>query len=242
MVILEARDLTYHYTQADKIIPILKGIHFQLYRGQRVALIGSSGVGKSTFLHLLGLLDTAQSGEIMIRDAHRSIETTKLIDAQRAALRGNAIGFIYQFHHLLNEFTALENVMVPQLIARKPMPLAKKRAIELLEKVSLQDRLHHRPSQLSGGQQQRVAIARALANEPKILLADEPTGNLDEHTANEIFQLFLTLSQSYGLSVVMATHNIALRQYFDRVVTLHDGHLHELEEESLLSARITETL
>lgn len=226
-VVLEAHNLFYSYHKKNNNIPILKGVNFNIARQQRVGLVGASGVGKSTFLHLLGLLDIPQSGKIILRDGEQSINTHGLTDAQRTSLRSHLIGFVYQFHHLLNEFTALENVIIPQIIAGKSMKQAKNRAKDLLETVGLFNRLTHKPSQLSGGQLQRVAIARALANEPDILLADEPTGNLDSHTARDIFQLFVSLSQNHGLSMLMATHNPELRRQFDRVVFLEDGLLQE---------------
>jgi lipoprotein-releasing system ATP-binding protein len=226
--ILEVRNLVYSYPQESREIRVLRGVHFQLFARERVALCGVSGVGKSTLLHLFGLLDAPQSGEILLRDGNHAIKTQELTDTQRTALRSHLIGFVYQFHYLLSEFTALENVMIPLMVAGVSPEKAKERARLLLERVNLEDRMTHRPSQLSGGQQQRVAIARALANEPKILLADEPTGNLDEHTAQDILSLFFTLSQEQGLSVVMATHNIELRRKFDRVVSLHEGLLTEV--------------
>jgi lipoprotein-releasing system ATP-binding protein len=226
--ILEVRNLVYSYPQESREIRVLRGVHFQLFARERVALCGVSGVGKSTLLHLFGLLDVPQSGEILLRDGNHAIKTQELTDTQRTALRSHLIGFVYQFHYLLSEFTALENVMIPLMVAGVSPEKAKERARLLLERVNLEDRMTHRPSQLSGGQQQRVAIARALANEPKILLADEPTGNLDEHTAQDILSLFFTLSQEQGLSVVMATHNIELRRKFDRVVSLHEGLLTEV--------------
>jgi lipoprotein-releasing system ATP-binding protein len=236
-VVLEVRHLNYTYAGELLDIPVLKDLSFRLHRKERVALVGASGVGKSTFLHVLGLLDVPKSGEVILTDGQQVINTNGLVDNQRSALRSNLIGFVYQFHHLLAEFTALENVIIPQMIAGKAFKGAKEKAEELLVMVGLEDRMTHRPSQLSGGQQQRVAIARALANDPDILLADEPTGNLDEKTAQEIFGLFLMLSQKRGLSMVMATHNIELRRQFDRVVSLHEGSLTELNSshEGLLS-------
>ena len=229
-VVVEVRHLNYTYARESLDIPVLKDLSFRLHRKERVALVGASGVGKSTFLHVLGLLDVPKSGEVILTDGQQVINTKGLVDNQRSALRSNLIGFVYQFHHLLGEFTALENVVMPQMIAGKAFKGAKEKAEELLMMVGLEDRMTHRPSQLSGGQQQRVAIARALANDPDILLADEPTGNLDEKTAQEIFGLFLMLSQKRGLSMVMATHNIELRRQFDRVVSLHEARLTELDQ------------
>lgn len=226
-VVLEAKDLCYHYRQGDQQIHILKNVHFQLREKERVALVGASGVGKSTFLHLLGLLDKPVHGEICIQDDHHQVKTSKLFDAQRTVLRGSLIGFVYQFHQLLPEFTALENVLLPLLIMGAHRSKSLSKARDLLASVGLADRMHHYPRQLSGGQQQRVAIARALSNDPKILLADEPTGSLDEESAHEVFQLLLQLIHQNGLSIVMATHNIGLQQWFDRVLRLHDGILRE---------------
>jgi lipoprotein-releasing system ATP-binding protein len=226
-IILDVSQLSYRYPGDASQHEVLKDISFQLERQQRVALMGASGVGKSTFLHLLGLLDTPVSGDIGLRDGNQMIWTRPLKDSQRTALRGELIGFVYQFHHLLGEFTALENVMLPQLIAGRSDSGAKIKARELLDLVGLGDREKYLPSQLSGGQKQRVAIARALANDPDILLADEPTGNLDEVTAQEIFDLFFLLGQQRGLSVLMATHNPLLSAQFDRVVHLYGGGLHD---------------
>lgn len=225
-VMIDVQNLSYSY-RGEVTVPVLKSINFQLHRGEKVALVGSSGVGKSTLLHLLGLLDIPQSGEIIFYDNRRIIHSRILTDAQRSALRASLIGFVYQFHHLLPEFSALENVIIPQMITGHAFSIAHKRAQELLDQVGLAERMFHRPSQLSGGQQQRVAIARALANNPEILLADEPTGNLDETTARDIFNLFLKLSQERGLSIVMATHNTELRHRFDRVLSLQNHILHE---------------
>lgn len=232
-ILLEVRDLSYRYPGDSLGHDVLRGVSFQLKRQERVALMGASGVGKSTFLHLLGLLDTPPSGDIGLRDGNQMIWTRRLKDSQRTALRGELLGFVYQFHHLLGEFTVLENVMLPQLIAGRSPSGTKHKAKELLALVGLEDREKYFPSQLSGGQKQRVAIARALANDPDILLADEPTGNLDEATAQEIFDLFFLLGQQRGLSVLMATHNPLLSAQFDRVVYLHGGQLHSVEQNSV---------
>ena len=223
-VVLEASGLSYRYPGTDR--DVLSGVSFQLLRQERVALMGVSGVGKSTFLQLLGLLDMPISGDVGLRDGNQMIWTGRLKDSQRTALRGEFIGFVYQFHHLLGEFTVLENVMLPQLIAGRSAAGSKSKARELLHLVGIGDQEKSFPSQLSGGQKQRVAIARALSNDPDVLLADEPTGNLDEVTAQEIFDLFLMLGQQRGLSVVMATHNAVLSAQFDRVLHLHGGGLH----------------
>ena len=224
-IVLEASGLSYRYSEQGR--DVLTHISFQLLRQERVALMGVSGVGKSTFLQLLGLLDMPSEGDVGVRDGNQMIWTRRLKDTQRTTLRGELIGFVYQFHHLLGEFTILENVMLPQLIGGRSVVGAKKKAKDLLNLVGIVDRDQAFPSQLSGGQKQRVAIARALANDPDILLADEPTGNLDEVTAQEIFDLFLLLGQQRGLSVVMATHNAALSAQFDRVLHLYGGSLHD---------------
>lgn len=231
-IVLEARHLSYSYSRESEEIPVLQEVNFSLVHQQRVALVGASGVGKSTLLHLLGLLDNPSSGEVILKDGEQAINTKDLTDGQRTTLRGQIIGFIYQFHHLLSEFTALENVMIPQLIVGKGFKKAREHAKHLLHLVGLCDRINHRPSQLSGGQQQRVAIARALANDPDILLADEPTGNLDVRTAHDIFHLFFSLSQEQGLSMIMATHNPELWHYFDRVISLQKGMLCEVSPDS----------
>ena len=223
-VILEASDLSYRYPGSNR--DVLSNVSFQLFRQERVALMGVSGVGKSTFLQLLGLLDMPVSGDVGLRDGNQMIWTGQLKDSQRTALRGELIGFVYQFHHLLGEFTVLENVMLPQLIAGRSVVGSKNKARELLDLVGILNKEKSFPSELSGGQKQRVAIARALSNDPDILLADEPTGNLDEVTAQEIFNLFLLLGQKRGLSVIMATHNAALSAQFDRVLHLYGGGLH----------------
>ena len=219
--VLVAKNLSYAYVQGTQCIQVLQSASFSLIQKERVAIIGPSGCGKSTLLYLFGLLESLQGGEILI-GTHLK-ETTKLTDAQRTHLRCHFIGFIYQFHNLLGEFSALENVIIPQLLAGKSKKKAKENAERLLELVGLADRLIHLPSELSGGQQQRVAIARALSNSPKILLADEPTGNLDEKTAEEVFELFTYLSITQELSVIMATHNMKLCQKFDRVCSLNKG-------------------
>jgi lipoprotein-releasing system ATP-binding protein len=230
-VVLTVDHLSYRYPGDALGHDVLRDVSFYLEHHKTVALMGASGVGKSTFLHLLGLLDIPVSGDIGFRDGNQIIWTRGLKDVQRTALRGNFIGFVYQFHHLLGEFTALENVMLPQLIAGTSYTGAKKKAQELLALVGLADRETYMPSQLSGGQKQRVAIARALINEPDILLADEPTGNLDEESAQQVFNLFLRLSQERGLSVLMATHNPALSAQFDRVVYMYSGGLHQQPQE-----------
>lgn len=223
-LVLLVKDITYGYGCNNGIggpyLPILTRANFALHKGECVALMGASGLGKSTFLHLLGLLDSPKTGEISLNYKGNWLETTGLTDTKRTDVRGASIGFVYQFHHLLEDFSALENVMMPQLLQGESFARARIKAMELLEQVGLAHRYGDYPNQLSGGQRQRVAIARALVNDPDILLADEPTGNLDEITAQEVLNLFFALSQDRGLSLVMATHNRHLEPYFHRSITL----------------------
>jgi lipoprotein-releasing system ATP-binding protein len=214
-----------HYRQGDTVLEILKGAELALWRGQLVALVAPSGSGKSTLLHVAGLLEHPDAGEVYIDKA----ATSTLSDRQRTRLRRTEIGFVYQFHHLLPEFSALENVMLPQMIRGLSRKLAHSRATELLGYLGLKQRLTHRPAELSGGEQQRVAIARAVANAPRILLADEPTGNLDPHTAEHVFSALTQLVRASGLAVIVATHNMDIAAQADRRVTLRDGAVVELE-------------
>jgi lipoprotein-releasing system ATP-binding protein len=202
-------------------LPVLRGVELTVRAGEIVALVAPSGAGKSTLLHVAGLLDRPDGGSVLIegRDAGG------LSDAQRTAVRRDTIGFVYQFHHLLAEFTALENVVLPQMIAGTPRRTAQDRARALLSRFGLAPRLGHLPGKLSGGEQQRVAIARALANAPKLLLADEPTGNLDVDTAGGVFEALLETVRDQGLAALIATHNPDLASRMDRVVTLKDGRL-----------------
>lgn len=212
------------YQQGDEVLDILNGVDFKLNRGETVALIAPSGAGKSTLLHLAGLLERADGGDVIIN----GIPCGDLNDEQRTAVRGDNIGFVYQFHHLLPEFSASENVVMPQLINGLDKAEAEQRAIELLGYLKLGHRVSHRPSELSGGEQQRVAIARAVANAPSVLLADEPTGNLDPDTAAYVFEALEALVKQSGLSAVVATHNHQLARSMDRCITLQDGLLVEL--------------
>jgi lipoprotein-releasing system ATP-binding protein len=214
---------TYH-TRADQL-HVLVGADLALWPGQSVALIAPSGAGKSTLLHLAGLLERPDGGEIYV--GHDP--TAHMDDEQRTRLRRLEIGFVYQFHHLLPEFTAQENVMMPQLIRGLSDDIAKSRAAELLRYLGLGERLTHRPAELSGGEQQRVAIARAVANSPRILLADEPTGNLDPKTANHVFDALTQIVRATGLAALVATHNLDLAARMDRRVTLRDGLIVELD-------------
>lgn len=207
------------YGAGETVLPVLQGAALAIAPGEVVALVGASGSGKTTLLQITGGLDVPDAGEV--RWFGQRIDS--LEDAARTRLRAQKLGFVFQFHHLLPEFTALENVMLPQLLAGVGQVDAKSRAESLLERLGVAARGHHLPSQLSGGQQQRVAIARALTNRPGILLADEPTGNLDPHTADDVFALLLELAREEGLSALIATHNHALAQQLHRVLVVRDG-------------------
>ena len=212
------------YVQGETTLNILTGANFELMGGETVALVAPSGAGKSTLLHIAGLLEQPDGGEVDI--CGRS--TSRLGDKERTALRRHRIGFVYQFHHLLPEFSALENVMLPQMIRGLSRSEARRRAAELLSYLGLERRLTHRPSELSGGEQQRVAIARAMANAPRLLLADEPTGNLDPRTSDHVFNGLLQLVRASGLAALIATHNLELAARMDRQVTIRDGRVEPL--------------
>lgn len=200
-------------------LDILKNTDFAVHPGELVAMVAPSGAGKSTLLHICGLLDRPDSGTVLINGR----DTTGLDDKDLSSLRGEEIGFVYQFHHLLPEFDAMENVMMPQLISGLDRATARDRATELLDYLHIGPRATHRPAELSGGEQQRVAIARAMANAPSLLLADEPTGNLDPGTADHVFQVLLALVRAAGVSALIATHNMELASRADRIITLEDG-------------------
>ena len=217
--VLETRRLKRSFTQGDVTIHVLRGVDLQVKSGEIVALLGPSGSGKSTLLQAVGLLEGGFEGSIRLQGR----EAADLDDNGRTELRRDLLGFVYQFHHLLPEFDARENVILPQLVRGADSDAAKARAEELLDKLGLGRRLEHRPSKLSGGEQQRVAVARALANRPPLVLADEPTGNLDEATADTVLHEFLTLVRGEGSAALVATHNERLAQRMDRVVRLHDG-------------------
>jgi lipoprotein-releasing system ATP-binding protein len=217
--VLETRDLRRSFTQAEVTIEVLRGVDLVVKSGEIVALLGPSGSGKSTLLQAVGLLEGGFQGSIKIAGE----EASALDNDGRTRLRRDALGFVYQFHHLLPDFDALENVVLPQMIRGTDAESARVRAEELLGKLGLSDRVDHRPSKLSGGEQQRVAVARALANRPPLVLADEPTGNLDEATADKVLAEFLALVRGEGSAALVATHNERLAAKMDRVVRLHEG-------------------
>jgi len=223
--ILFLHDIERHYRQGEETLHVLNGVELALWAGQSVALVAPSGAGKSTLLHIAGLLEHPDRGEVYIDGRSTAI----LPDHERTRIRRNEVGFVYQSHHLLPEFSALENVLLPQMIRGLGKSEATKRATELLAYLGLRGRLTHRPAELSGGEQQRVAIARAVANAPRILLADEPTGNLDAHTADHVFDAFNQLIRASGLATIIATHNLELAGRMDRRVTLREGRIVEME-------------
>jgi lipoprotein-releasing system ATP-binding protein len=218
---LELRGVRRVFHQGGVELTVLNGVDLVLDPGEIVALVGPSGAGKSTLLHVAGLLERPDGGAVMIEGR----DCGGLSDEHRTLLRRRALGFVYQFHHLLPEFSALENVMLPQMIAGVAKAAARDKAAELLERVGLGERLTHRPARLSGGEQQRVAIVRALANDPKILLADEPTGNLDHTTAASVMASLIASVRASGLAALIATHNLELAHRLDRIVALEDGRL-----------------
>jgi lipoprotein-releasing system ATP-binding protein len=213
------------YRQGSNVLEVLRDARLALAAGESVALIAPSGTGKSTLLQIAGLLEAPDAGEVLIN----GVPTSTLSDGEKTALRRTDIGFVYQMHHLLPEFSALENVMLPQMIRGLTRAESRKRAAELLSYLGLGERLDHRPAELSGGEQQRVAIARAVANAPRLLLADEPTGNLDPETANHVFGTLTALVRASGLAALIATHNLDLAGRMDRRVTLRDGMVAELD-------------
>jgi lipoprotein-releasing system ATP-binding protein len=221
--VLQLIELTRTFRQGDREIPVLRGACAELYPGQAVALVGPSGAGKSTLLHIAGLLETPDGGRVIVNGA----DCSRLGDTERTRVRRTEMGFVYQFHQLLPEFTALENVLIAQMIRGASRRAGEQRAKRLLGMLGLAERLDHRPAQLSGGEQQRTAIARALANAPKLLLADEPTGNLDPTTSAHVFHELLELIRHTGVAALMATHNLALARRMHRVLRLEGGVLIE---------------
>jgi lipoprotein-releasing system ATP-binding protein len=225
---VEVHGLTKIFVHGGRKLPILRGIDLTLDSGEMVAVVGASGVGTSTLLHILGTLDTPTSGSLLFD----GVDLTRLAPSALAAFRNRSIGFVFQFHHLLPEFTAHENVMMPALIARTARSEAEDRARQILVRVGLAERLTHRPGELSGGEQQRVALARALILGPKLLLADEPTGNLDSRTGAEVHELFFELNRERGMTMLIVTHNPALAGGMPRRLHMVDGRLLENEPES----------
>ena len=224
--VLSLRGVKRSYPSGERILEVLKGADLDVYPGEMIGLIGPSGSGKSSLLHAAGLLEKPNAGEIVIEGR----ECSKLSERLRTRVRLGSIGFVYQFHHLLPEFTALDNVALPQMIAGQTKAKARVRAALLLDQMGLADRAHHQPAQMSGGEQQRVAIARALANQPRVVLADEPTGNLDPATSESVFKALYELCRKEGVAALVATHNMELARFMDRVFGLKDGHLTARED------------
>ncbi|AHN26127.1 lipoprotein-releasing ABC transporter ATP-binding protein LolD [Gilliamella apicola] len=220
-ILLSAKNLCKTYNEGKMVTEVLKNVSFDIYSKSLLAIIGSSGSGKSTLLHLLGGLDKPTSGEIIFK----SQQLNQLSEKEKAHLRNQEIGFVYQFHHLLPDFTALENVAMPLLISGAKPNDAKKRAMAMLESVNLVKRANHRPSELSGGERQRVAIGRALINNPALVMADEPTGNLDKTTADSIFDLLISLNRDHGTAFLVVTHDLELANKLDNQLIMRDGHL-----------------
>ena len=228
--VLQLLDLRQTFRQGTREIHVLAGASVELYPGQAIALVGPSGTGKSTLLHIAGLLETPGAGQVIVSGR----DCSAMDDGDRTRVRRAEMGFIYQFHQLLPEFSALENVILPQLILGLGWREAEQRATQLLSSLGLQERLDHRPAQLSGGEQQRTAICRALANRPRLILADEPTGNLDPRTSEVVFQELIGLFRSEGVAALIATHNLELARRMDRVVKMENGLLVEVAPSSLL--------
>ncbi len=220
-VVLSLKGVHKAYAQGGRSVKVLQGVNFDLCKGELVAFVAPSGAGKSTLLHVAGLMDRPDTGDVIVAGQ----SSAQMRDRRLTHMRRYHVGFMFQFHHLLSEFTALENVMMPMLIARIEKNKAQAKAKKLLKRVGLGERLDHKPNQLSGGEQQRVAFARSLANDPAIILADEPTGSLDPKTADRIFDQMLEVAREQGVGVLVATHNMALATRMDRTITLEDGHI-----------------
>lgn len=227
---LELSGIVRTFEQGGTALQVLKGADLTVHAGELVALVGPSGAGKSTLLHIAGLLERPTAGTVRIAGT----DVSDLDDGRRTEVRRRGIGFVYQFHHLLPEFSALENIVLPQMINRVPKRVAQERARELLRMVGLEARAAHRPARLSGGEQQRVAIARALANAPSLLIADEPTGNLDPHTAEHVFAMLSAIVRQAKVGALVATHNLDLARRMDRVLEMRDGHLVEYQPSELV--------
>ena len=227
--VLQLSAVTRSFRQAEREITVLRGVDAVLWPGQAVALVGPSGAGKSTLLHITGLLESPTSGRVVVSGR----DCAEMSEGARTRLRRTQIGFVYQFHQLLPEFSALENVVLPQLILGTRRRAAEARAGELLASLGLADRIHHRPAELSGGEQQRAAICRGLANRPSLVLADEPTGNLDPRTSENVFQELVALIRGQGVAALIATHNLELARRMDRVLRLQDGVLVEVDPATL---------
>ncbi|MCF6299133.1 MAG: lipoprotein-releasing ABC transporter ATP-binding protein LolD [Thiomicrorhabdus sp.] len=223
--VLQAKELSKSFTDAAVQITVFTDVNLAIKPGEKVAIVGASGSGKSTLLHILAGLDQPDSGEVLLNGASFSQQK----DTPRGRLRNQYMGFVYQFHHLLPELSALENVMLPLRVRRTAAKEAQTTAEKLLTRVGLADRAHHKPSELSGGERQRVAIARALITEPKCILADEPTGNLDDTSADQVFQLLLELNQEFNTALVIVTHDLALASKMDRQLRLSGGHIQEVK-------------
>jgi len=223
--VLEARNVARHFQQGPDTLEVLKGVNVSILAGERLSIVGASGSGKTTLLQVLGGLDKPSQGQVLVngKDIH------SLGEKERGELRNHAIGFVYQFHHLLPEFSALENVAMPLLVRRMKTSEAKDRAAEILKRVGLGERLTHRPHQLSGGERQRAAVARALVTQPKLVLADEPTGNLDGKNAEGVFELMLELNRERRTSLVLVTHDLRIAARMDRTLEIEDGSLHEID-------------
>jgi lipoprotein-releasing system ATP-binding protein len=233
-----AKDVRKSFQHMGRTLDVLRGIDLQIDEGEMLGVVGQSGAGKSTFLHCIGTLDVVTSGSLKIAGQ----ELTTMSGARLAEIRNQTIGFVFQFHHLLPEFNALENVTMPGLIQGTAQRDIENRARQLLEEVGLKDRIMHRPGELSGGEQQRVALARALVLEPKLLLADEPTGNLDSKTSDQIHQLFFSINQKHKTTIVIVTHNMALAESMPRVVTLRDGRVEKDERKTPANFRQNATV